>query len=997
LHLRNHVGRPARRRWLTIVTPIALLAAGALFAGGELAGSPAAVLAATPAAASTSTSASSNVAYACGGSSTPGKARCLAIENTAIHPSAQTVRADTIPSGLGYGPSQLQAAYNLTSASADDGAGTTVAVVDAYNDPTVATDLATYRSDAGLPALTSGQFTVYNQEGETSPLPSAPPTGDDWTIEESLDVEMVSAICPLCNIDLVEADSDQTNSDGIPNLFIAEQTAAMTLGAKYISNSWSGSETTIGSDETTIDSEYFGVPGVVYVAGASDLGYSGGMYYPAASPNVVSVGGTSLTTASNSRGWTESVWNDSYGAPGSGCSAYEPQPSWQTSVSSIASACPGHRVDNDVAADADPNTGAAIYDSSAQTHVGWWEYGGTSEATPIIAAVFALAGNDGNNGNNAADSIYTHTGDLNEVTASNNGTCTESVLCTATGAANTYNGPTGWGTPDGITGFESNSASTGNTITVTSPGNQTGTVGTAISGLQISATDSATGQTLTYTAAGLPAGLSISSAGLISGTPTTAGTGQVTVTATDTTGAFGTVTFTWTINAASTTGNTVTVTSPGSQTGTVGTAVSLQISATDSATGQALAYTATGLPAGLSISSSGLISGTPTTAGTSQVTVAVADTTGATGSVSFSWTITAATTSGNTVTVTNPGPQAGIAGTAISNLQISATDSDSSQTLTYTAAGLPPGLSISSSGLISGTPSVPGLGRTVVTATDTTGASGIAAFIWAVGPPAGSGGSVSNTITVTSPGNQTGTVGTAVSLQISATDSAAGQALSYIASDLPPGLSINSSTGLISGTPAIAGASNVGIIVSDATGAAVSTSFTWTIGGGATTAACTARQLLGNPGFDSGSIKPWSSTAGVLAKSKKGLRAQAGNWLARLDDRGAAHKDTLAQKVTIPAACKDAVLTFWVEVHSNVTNRTQQAKNTLAVDILNSSGKVVKDVVVATAADHDSKYVKSLVSLSAYAGKTITIEFIGTEVSGGTTTFLEDSNALNVS
>src|ERR1700683_5636157 len=127
----------------------------------------------------------------------------------------------------------------------------------------------------------------------------------------------------------------------------------------------------------------------------------------------------------------------------------------------------------------------------------------------MTPAVFALAGNNGNGGDNAADSIYTHTANLYEVTASNNGTCSPSVLCTATGAANTYNGPTGWGTPNGLTAFQSTST-TGNTVTVTNPGSQTSTVGTAGS-LQIHATDSASGQTLTYSATGLPAGLSISS------------------------------------------------------------------------------------------------------------------------------------------------------------------------------------------------------------------------------------------------------------------------------------------------------------------------------------------------------------------------------------------------------------------------------------------------------------------------------------------------------
>ena len=788
----NHCGdKPTRHRSLAIVTPIALIA------GGVLAATPATILAATPAAASVTASAATPAApdwvFSCGKSFIPGKQKCLVIKNAAAHPTAQNVRPNAIPSGSGYGPSQFQAAYNLAAASAADGSGTTVALVDAYNDPTAASDLAEYRSAAGLPALTSGQFTVYNQEGETSPLPAEAPADDDWTLEESLDVDMVSAICPLCKIDLVEANND--TGDG---LYIAEQTAATTLGAKYISNSWGGSET---SSDTTYDSEYFGVSGVVYTASAGDSAYSGGVIYPATSPHVVAVGGTTLDTSSNSRGWTESVWDtSSTEGTGSGCSAYEPQPAWQTSISILKAAC-SNRVDNDVAADADPNTGAAIYDTS-NGNGGWNEVGGTSESSPMIAAVFALAGNDGNGGNNAADSIYTHTGSLYEVTASSNGTCTppaaNSVLCTATGAADTYNGPTGWGTPDGLTAFQS-SSTTGNTVTVTNPGSQTGTVGTAAS-LQISATDSASGQTLTYSATGLPAGLSISSTtGLISGTPTTAGSNSVTVTAKDTTGASGSASFTWTINAA--TGNTVTVTNPGSQTGTVGTAASLQISATDSASGQTLTYSATGLPAGLSISSTtGLISGTPTTAGSNSVTVTAKDTTGASGSASFTWTINAA-----------------------------------------------------SSG-------------------------------------------------------------------------------------------------------------------------------------------CTAQQLLGNPGFETGSISPWTSTPDVLANTSEGVPAQAGSWLAWLDGYGTAHTDTLAQTVTIPATCVSAVFTYWVEVNSTTTNTA----NKLVLEILNSSGTVVQTVPVATAANNGTKYVEYTTNLASYIGQKITVKFIGTEVRGGNTSFFEDSNALNV-
>jgi hypothetical protein len=193
-------------------------------------------------------------------------------------------------------------------------------------------------------------------------------------------------------------------------------------------------------------------------------------------------------------------------------------------------------------------------------------------------------------------------------------------------------------------GLSGNSLPAGNTVTVTNPGAQTGTVGTAISGLQIQATDSASGQTLTYSANGLPAGLSISSSGLISGTPTAAGSFPVTVTATDSTGASGTATFSWTI-AGTGPGNTVTVTNPGNQTGTVGTPIGgVQVHATDSASGQTLTYAASGLPAGLSINSvTGLISGTPTAAGASTVTVTGTDTTGASGSAVFTWTISGST------------------------------------------------------------------------------------------------------------------------------------------------------------------------------------------------------------------------------------------------------------------------------------------------------------------------------------------------------------------
>ena len=466
----------------------------------------------------TSTATTAPTTRACPTTVTPGKLACLALKRTDKKPllANQVATPNTIPSGVGYGPSQLQSAYNIASAAASQGGSATVAVVDAYDDPTAASDLATYRSAAGLPAA---NFSKVNQNGQTSPLPSTAPASDDWTLEESLDLDMVSAICPNCKIVLVEAQDDQGNG-----LYTAENTAANLAG--YISNSWGGTDS---SSDSSMDT-YFNHPGKVITASAGDSGY--GVIYPATSKYVVSVGGTTLNTASNSRGWTETVWGSSSGGEGtgSGCSTNESKPSWQTDTG-----CSG-RTDNDISADANPSTGLAVYDTT-NSNGGWNEVGGTSASAPMIAAMYALAGNAGSN---PAQDIYQHTGNLYDVTSGADGSCSPSYLCTA---ATGYDGPTGWGTPNGLAAF--GGTSTGGGVTANNPGNQTGTVGTAVS-LQLSASGGTA--PYTWTASGLPAGLSISSSGLISGTPTTAGTSNVTVTAKDSTGATGSASFTWTIN-----------------------------------------------------------------------------------------------------------------------------------------------------------------------------------------------------------------------------------------------------------------------------------------------------------------------------------------------------------------------------------------------------------------------------------------------------------------
>ncbi|MDX3456670.1 putative Ig domain-containing protein [Streptomyces sp. ME02-8801-2C] len=453
----------------------------------------------------------------------PGQVSCFAQRRTDIKQRLAGAAAAAAPSGLS--PANLHSAYNLPSTG---GSGLTVAVVDAYNDPNAEADLGTYRSQFGLSACTkaNGCFKQVSQTGSTTSLPT---NDTGWAGEEALDLDMVSAVCPNCNIILVEA-----NSANDTDLGIAEN-EAVTLGAKFVSNSWGGDE---ASSQTSEDTSYFKHPGVAITVSAGDSAY--GAEYPATSQYVTAVGGTALSTSSNSRGWTESVWKtSSTEGTGSGCSAYDPKPAWQTDTG-----C-SKRMEADVSAVADPATGVAVYDTYGGS--GWAVYGGTSASAPIIAGVYALAGTPGSS-DYPAKYPYSHTSNLYDVTSGNNGSCSTSYFCTATTG---YDGPTGWGTPNGTTAFTSGTTSTGNAVTVTNPGSRSTTTGSAVS-LQIVATDSA-GAALTYTATGLPTGLSISSTGLISGTASTAGTYQVTVTAKDSTGASGSASFSWTVGSSSST------------------------------------------------------------------------------------------------------------------------------------------------------------------------------------------------------------------------------------------------------------------------------------------------------------------------------------------------------------------------------------------------------------------------------------------------------------
>ncbi|MPZ86323.1 MAG: galactose oxidase [Actinophytocola sp.] len=348
-----------------------------------------------------------------------GHAACLALMRTDVPATTGLAAADP----QGYGPAELQDAYDLPSDTAGEGA--LVAIVDAFDHPRAEEDLAVYRQQFGLAPCTSGNgcFTKVNQRGQQGDYPR-PDAG--WAQEISLDLDMVSAACPRCRLLLVVADST-----GLDDLGQAVNTAVQ-LGAKYVSNSYGSSPESAAHSRYNA---YYDHPGVVITASSGDYGY--GVSFPAASPLVTAVGGTSLVADPSARGWAETVW----AGAGSGCSRFEPKPEFQADAD-----CPNRTV-ADVSAVADPETGVAMYNTYGLD--GWAVFGGTSASAPLIAATYALAGEP------AADTRpnsypYDKPGSLFDVTAGNNGDCDGSYLCTGTTG---FDGPTGLGTPNGVSAF----------------------------------------------------------------------------------------------------------------------------------------------------------------------------------------------------------------------------------------------------------------------------------------------------------------------------------------------------------------------------------------------------------------------------------------------------------------------------------------------------------------------------------------------------------------
>jgi hypothetical protein len=250
-----------------------------------------------------------------------------------------------------------------------------------------------------------------------------------------------------------------------------------------------------------------------------------------------------------------------------------------------------------------------------------------------------------------------------------------------------------------------------------------------------------------------------------------------------------------------------------------------------------------------------------------------------------------------------------------------------------------------------------------------------------------SASALTGSVAVTNPGGQTGTVGVATSLQIDATDSAAGT-LSYAASGLPAGLSIGSSTGLVTGTPTTSGTYSSTITGTDSTGVTGTASFTWTV---SASGVCSKAQLLGNPGFETGAASPWAATDYVINNSND-EPANTGDWDAWLDGYGEDHTDTLAQSISLPSGCS-STFAFSLAVDTDETT-TSTAYDTLAVQVLNSSGTVLATLATYSNLDAGTAYVAHSFSLSSYAGQTVTIEFTGVEDYVDQTSFVVDDAAV---
>jgi subtilase family serine protease len=348
--------------------------------------------------------------HVCAAHPAPGHATCLAI---AVTGADGVLRPSSTPLASAFTPMDIQQAYGLAGLSSS---GRTVAIVDAYGYSTLESDLATYRSNYGLPACTiaNGCLQILDEHGGHN----LPPNDSGWDVEQALDVDAVSAACPDCKIVMLQG-AAATFAD----LETAEDTAAGLPGVVAISNSYVGGDM---HNNAAYDHK-----NVAVVAGTGDGGFEGGLF-PANNTHVVAVGGTSVFRDGSTRGYHETAW----GGSGSGCGVNR-VPKWQTRVDTT---CPG-KATSDVSAAADPNNGGL------NIYIGGWEQvGGTSEATPLIAAVYALSGQTRGY---PARYPYKRASDLYDITSGSNGDCGPPLCDAGPG----WDGPTGMGTPNGVAGF----------------------------------------------------------------------------------------------------------------------------------------------------------------------------------------------------------------------------------------------------------------------------------------------------------------------------------------------------------------------------------------------------------------------------------------------------------------------------------------------------------------------------------------------------------------
>jgi hypothetical protein len=624
-----------------------------------------------------------------------------------------------------YSPAQIRAAYRLpalpaagatptATQAAQLGAGQTIYIVNAHNNPNVVAELAAFNQKFGLPTCTTRAIAT------TAPLPLAraatngcdfsvvystpaggmtttvPTYNAGWATETALDVQWAHATAPLARIVLIQAGDASVNS------LVGAIKLANAMGPGVVSMSFGALE---GNWTAAVDSA-FAAPNMTYLAATGDSGAA--VAWPSVSPKVIAVGGTTLTY-SGSGNRSEVVWSGT----GGGISAYTPTPSYQTSsVPGLGTVA--RRAVADVAFNADPASGQYVaVINPGSTTVNWMSVGGTSLSTPqwagLIAMANAVRATVGKTALGAAHSaLYgqistvpgTYASAFSDITQAANGTC---LLCTARAG---YDVPTGLGTPHVtglLTALSGTSATSAPVVTAAAI---SGRVGTALS-FTVSV---AAPNPVTFTLTGAPAGLGIAGTGIVTWATPLAGTYSLGVTARDTvTGLTGQGTYTVTIAPQA-----APVVSAGAISGVTGTALSFRPTVTAS---NPVTYTLSGSPTGMVISTAGVVSWPAPVAGTYRVTVAARDTrTGLTGQGVYTVAISAPLPPTVTAATVNGRP-----GTALS-FTVSTT---APNPVTYTLSGAPAGMAISAAGVVSWASPVVGNYAVTVTARDTrTGLTG---------------------------------------------------------------------------------------------------------------------------------------------------------------------------------------------------------------------------------------------------------------------------------